>query len=174
MGWGTFIAGRMLRTPKKRESSFEFFLEFYTGLFSSYVTSYKRRAIKKTVLVHPEIIDKVDTVEWEIELQKRAVNHGLSQQAVLVFVSIVWGILGVFHYGIAVLPLLWYFLKSKLINSSASEINSQFKEENFDVEQLLREIPALTRNQHEKELKEAELELLRRQEDSYKKKFGIR
>ncbi|MEY2822923.1 MAG: hypothetical protein RLZZ485_559 [Actinomycetota bacterium] len=173
MGWGTFIAARMLRAPKKRESSLEWFSELYFGLFGSYIKSYKRRSIQGTVLLHPEVASKVDEVEWEVELQQRAVNHGLAQQTVLLVVSLVWGFLGVLHWGILVLPLLWYYLKNRLIKSCSREINNQFRAEGFDVDRLMREIPVLSKDQKEREQKEAEQELLQRQEDSYRKKFGI-
>lgn len=126
-----------------------------------------------TVLMHPEIAEKVDSVEWEVDLQRRAVKDGFMQQAFLLILSVIWGVLGVFQYGIFVLPLLWYYGKNRLIKSSAREINKQFKAEYYDVEQLLREIPVLTKDRQEKEQKASELRLLKRQEDAYKKKFGI-
>ena len=80
MGWGTFIAGRLLRTPKVQESNFEEFAGAYIWLGEKFITSYKNRVVLKTVLIHPEIIDKTDSLEWEIDLQKRAVNDWLAVQ----------------------------------------------------------------------------------------------
>ena len=70
MGWGTFIAGRLLRTPKAQESNFEEFAGAYIWLGEKFITSYKNRVVLRTVLIHPKIIDKTDNSEWEILLNE--------------------------------------------------------------------------------------------------------
>ena len=109
MGWGTFIAGRLLRTPKKSEPIFEDVLRAYIYLGEKFIRSYKEKVILQTVLVHPTVIKKTDDSEWQIDLQKRAVRDWAAIQiAVLLYYSFLL-ILGAGLPALPFIPWVWYY-----------------------------------------------------------------
>jgi hypothetical protein len=176
MGWGTFIAGRLLRTPKVQESNFEEFAGAYIWLGEKFITSYKNRVVQKTVLIHPEIIDKTDSLEWEIDLQKREVNDWIAVQLGVIIYFVVLVIGGAWAIGLPFLPLGWYYIKSRAVKKCAASINKEFQSVGYDVEALLKEIPAIQSKQNDEQkehLQKIKKEIIKNQEDAYRRKFGI-
>ena len=176
MGWGTFIAGRLLRTPKVQESNFEEFAGAYIWLGEKFITSYKNRVVLKTVLIHPEIIDKTDNSEWEIDLQKRAVSDWIAVQLGVIIYFVVLLIAGAWAVALPFIPLVWYYVKSRAIKKCAASINKEFQSEGYDVESLLKEIPAIRSQQNDEQrehLENIKKKLIKKQEDAYRRKFGI-
>jgi len=176
MGWGTFIAGRLLRTPKAQESNFEEFAGAYIWLGEKFITSYKNRVVLRTVLIHPKIIDKTDNSEWEIDLQKRAVNDWAAVQiSVIIYFSVLL-IAGAWAVALPFLPLVWYYSKSRAVKKSAASINREFQSVGYDVVALLKEIPAIQskqNNEQREHLQKVKREIIKNQEAAYRRKFGI-
>jgi hypothetical protein len=176
MGWGTFIAGRLLRTPKVQESNFEEFAGAYIWLGEKFISSYKNRVVQKTVLIHPEIIDKTDSLEWEIDLQKRAVNDWAAVQICVIIYFLVLLIAGAWVVALPFLPLVWYYVKSRAVKKCAASINKEFQSVGYDVEALLKEVPAIQSKQNDEQrehLENIKKKLIKKQEDAYRRKFGI-
>jgi hypothetical protein len=176
MGWGTFIAGRLLRTPRVQPSNFEEFAGAYIWLGEKFITSYKNRVVQKTVLIHPEIIDKTDNSEWEIDLQKRAVSDWTTVQLSVFIYFVFLVIIGAWAVALPFLPLVWYYVKSRAVKKCAASINKEFQSVGYDVEALLKEIPAIQSKQKEEQrehLEKIKKKLIKKQEDAYRRKFGI-
>lgn len=176
MGWGTFIAGRLLRTPKKSEPIFEDVLRAYIYLAEKFIGSYKERVIAQTVLVHPTVITKTDDSEWQIDLQKRAVRDWAAVQIAVILYFIFLSILGAWLPAIPFIPLVWYYCKHRAIKMSAKEINQQFMDVGYNVKELLEQMPEIyeeNKNESQKRQKQEMQRLIESQEAAYKRKFGI-
>ena len=176
MGWGTFIAGQLLRTPKVKESNFEEFVSAYIWLGEKFTTSYKNRVVLRTVLIHPKIIGRTDNSEWEIDLQKRAVHDWAAVQISVIIYFLVLLILGAGAVALPFIPLVWYYSKNRTVKKSAASINREFQSVGYDVEELLKEIPAIQSKQNDEQreyLQNIQRELIENQEDAYRRKFGI-
>ena len=176
MGWGTFIAGRLLRTPKKSEPIFEDVLKAYIYLGEKFIRSYKEKVILRTVLVHPTVIEKTDDSEWQIDLQKRAVRDWAAIQiAVILYYSLLL-ILGAGLPALPFIPLVWYYCKYRAIKMSAKDINKQFMDVGYNVKELLEQMPEIyeeNKNESQKRQKQEMQKLIKSQEAAYKRKFGI-
>jgi hypothetical protein len=176
MGWGTFIAGRLLRTRKVEPSNFDEVAGAYIWLGEKFITSYKNRVVPKTVLIHPTIIAKTDNSEWEIDLQKRAVRDWATVQLSVIIYFVVLTIAGAWVVALPFLPIVWYYIKSSAIKKTAATINKEFQSVGYDVETLLKEIPAIQSKQNDEQkenLQKVKRDLIKNQEDAYRRKFGI-
>ena len=177
MGWGTFIAGRLLRKPSPKEDhSFEALLEGYAWLAEKFIRSYKERVIAQTVLMHPTVITKTDDSEWQINLQKRAVRDWAAVQIAVILYFIILSIFGAWLPAIPFIPLVWYYCKYRVIKMSAKEINQQFMDVGYNVKELLGQMPEIyeeNKNESQKRQKQEMQRLIELQEAAYKRKFGI-
>lgn len=177
MGWGTFIAGRVLRKPSPKEDhTFEALLEGYAWLAGKFLRSYKERVIFKTVLLHPDIVAKTDDSEWQIDLQKRAVKDWAAIQIAVVFYYSLLLILGAGLPALPFIPLVWYYCKYRAIKMSAKDINKQFMDVGYNVKELLEQMPEIyeeNKNENQKRQKQEIQKLIESQEAAYKRKFGI-
>ena len=119
MGWGTFILGRALR---KQGESEPVFLPVLGFLASKFFESYRNRILRETNLLNPAFSEKAGLTDWEVDIHSRAKRDWFSLLIVLLVVNIFWILTGVF-FGFLFSPLIWYYIKRRLIQKAIKEIN---------------------------------------------------
>jgi MinD-like ATPase involved in chromosome partitioning or flagellar assembly len=85
-------------------------------------------------------------------------------------------IAGAWAVALPFIPLVWYYVKSRAIKKCAASINKEFQSVGYDVESLLKEIPAIRSQQNDEQrehLENIKKKLIKKQEDAYRRKFGI-
>jgi hypothetical protein len=132
--------------------------------------------VPKTVLNHPKVISKIDNLEWEIDLRKRALKNWVVLQIIVITYFLFCCFVDPSLISIFFTPLVWYYIKNRLVRKTADDINREFQVIGFDVEKLLNEIIMIQGEERVKQieqLEQVEKELRKNQEAAHKRKFGL-
>jgi hypothetical protein len=122
------------------------------------------------------VISKIDDLEWEIDLRKRAFRNWVVLQVIVIAYFVFCCFVDPSFISIIFCPLVWYYIKNRLVKKTADDINHDFQAQGYDLQKLLEEIKLI---QSEESVKEAEnieqvqKELRKNQEEAHKRKFGI-
>ena len=103
MGWGTFIASRMINDIKVRDTAwenekFERSMAQLEDEANKLRTEFVRYALEDTVLAHPKIRATISTEEWI------ALSIKLSEKVFNLTTQIIYGVLSMLLAGISIMP----------------------------------------------------------------------
>jgi hypothetical protein len=121
MGWGTFIAGRVLRKRSHSESE-PVFIPAMAFLAGKFYESYLNKIYANTIAVNQADKDLIDMNAWEEGVHSRAKKDWYALLVVLLVVNIFWILAGAF-FGFIFSPLIWYYVKHRMIKRAIKEIN---------------------------------------------------